>query len=538
MFWNIPVLVFLSIFLFWQLTLAEESLVNIGSAPLRVKAAGSSGQPRLGIVSTWRGHSETLANSWIRYHIAIGFTRIYLFFDDPQFDENLIDVLSKTEEYRYFVTIIKTDKKHRKKFWTPSEKKNSKPEQLLLPAYGVYLETDHVARQIMNVARAGVMAKADNLDWLLHIDADELLWTERLKSGCAWSIFNQLNNKGITHVILFNDEVAPLTPNFDYKRRPKDPFHQRMHFKRNLLTFRDFHQNQLAQDWAAERGVDFFIGYMCGKGAINVKLWRKNFGDDAPILPQHVVAFAYDSWQPGNITLINEDPHKLQPFISSKKVKISVLTRKVRVLHYVNSDFESMKQKLRGKNRFNTNIFDISTVDGKRKKDFIKWERNWAKTEKVPNWKFYERMWSIFRESNQKNNFQSVLDFYTKAAVASKGKKLDEYLKKGVIYKTKEIFQLLSQIEKLLEKKKIDKIQMMLNLSNGIKFIHGGEGAKNKNETLTLHRCKIKAPHFFCEIEDCCQFTTHAQFTFTKRLLGYKRYDRLQWWKPGIKWPQ
>ena len=111
-------------------------------------------------------------------------------------------------------------------------------------------------------------------------------------------------------------------------------------------------------------------------------------------------------------------------------------------------------------------------------------------------------------------------------------------MKHGVIYNLKEVFQFISQIGKLLDKEKSEKTQVMMDLSNGYKFIHGGNGIKDKNETYILHRCRTKAPHFFCEIQDCCDFTTRPQFTFTKRLLGYKRYAKLQWWKPGIKWPQ
>ena len=538
MFWKFFFAIFILIILSLQFSLADETLVNLGQAPLNVESAGSTVQPRLGIVSTWRGHSEAWANSWIRYHIGIGFSRIYLFFDDPAFDKKLIDALSNTVEYKYFLTIVKVDKEYRRKFWTPDVKKTLDPEQRLLPAFGVYLETCHTSRQIMNVARAGVMAKADDLDWLIHIDADEILWIERLKSGSARSFFQQLSNQGITHAIIFNDEVVPLTPNYDYKKRPKDPFHQRMHFKRNLLILRDWQQNNLVQKWASERGVEFFIGYMCGKGAINVELWKKNFGEYSPILPQDVVAFAYDSWQPGNITIINENTQKLQPYISSKKVKISVLTNKARILHYVNSDFDSMKKKLAGRKKFNLNNYDISNVSEKRKKLFRAWERNWVKTETIPNWGYYEKIWSIFSESSKTRDFERVLEFYKKAAVASKGKKLDEFIKHGVIYNLKEVFQFISQIAKLLDKKKSDKTRVMMEVSNGYKFIHGGNGIKDKDENLILHRCKTKAPHFFCEIHDCCEFTTRPQFTFTKRLLGYKRYAKLQWWKPGIKWPQ
>lgn len=528
--------IFLFLQRFLQCSFAEDSFVNLGQNPLHMKAAGSTYQPRLGIISTWRGHSESWADSWLRYHISIGFSRIYLFFDDPKFDKQLIDTLSNASEYEPFLTIVKVDKEHRRRFWTLDENKKLDPEQWLLPAYGIYLNTCHTSRQIMNVARAGVMAQADDLNWLLHIDADELFWVERLKSGAAPPFFQWLHEQGITHATFFNDEVVPLTPNFDYKKRPKDPFHQRLHFKRNLLTFRDWKKNDLVQRWAKERGVQFFIGYMCGKGAINVKLWGEKIG--SLIMPLDVVSFAFASRQPGNLTKINEDTSVVQPYISAKKVKIAVLTDKARILHYVNSDFESMKMKLKGRKKFNLNNYDLSIVSEKRKAMFKKWQKDWIKVEHIPNGKFYQQIWSKFVEGSRKNDYESVIGFYLKAAVAKKDRQLEEYMENGVIYKRKDVFQLLNQVGKLMNNGKVDRSRLMISLSNGEKFIHGGDGVKDEKRTFTLDKCEKKAPHFFCDVKDCCDFTTHAQFTFTKRLLGYKRYDVLQWWKPGIKWPQ
>ena len=253
-------------FLFLKRVLADEGFVNVGQKPIEVKGAKNESEMILAIVSTWRGHSDSWTNSWLRYHIGIGFSRFYLFFDDPVTDKDLIKSLSTTSEYKPFLTIIKADAAYRKRFWTPDESKRSKdPEQLLLPRLGVYLKTDHTSRQQLNVARAGVLAKADGVNWLLHMDADELFWIERLKSGIARSFFKQLHNHKITQLTLINDEMIPLTPEFDFKNRKKDPFHQRMHFKRNLMALNKAEENDLAQGYERSKGAAFFLGYMCGK---------------------------------------------------------------------------------------------------------------------------------------------------------------------------------------------------------------------------------------------------------------------------------
>eukprot|EP00795_Rhopilema_esculentum_P013807 gene13807-4736_t len=465
-------------FLFLERVIADEGFVNVGQKPIEVKGAKNESEMILAIVSTWRGHSDSWANSWLRYHIGIGFSRFYLFFDDPVADKDLIKSLSTASEYKPFLTIIKVDNAYRKRFWTPDESKKSKdPEQLLLPRLGVYLKTDHTSRQQLNVARAGVMAKADGVNWLLHMDADELFWIERLKSGIARSFFKQLHNRKITHLTLINDEMIPLTPEFDFKNRKKDPFHQRMHFKRNLMALNKPEENDLAQHYERSKGAAFFLGYMCGKGV-------------------------------------------------------------ARVLHYVNPYFAALKKKFGQLKKFNRYIYDIAIVPEKRKKEFEKWKEYWAPAESMPSGEFYMEMWSSVQRTLQTNNDKYALDFYIRAAMAPQKKELQKYLKKGVIYKNKDAYQFLKELDKLTSKQRKDKDELFLEISAGIKFVDGGSGKRKENRTYAVHECKEKGPHFFCDIDDCCGFVSKPQFTFMKRLLGYVRYERMQWWKPGIRWPQ
>ena len=534
--WNALVCFIFILLACLQTCQCEESFVNLGQHVLNVKAAKESPVMNLGIVSTWRGHSQSWANSWLRYHIAIGFSRFYLFFDDPEFDKDVIRALRTAQEFKPFLAIIEVDKNYRKKYYTFQNTKNKEPEYHLLHAFGVYLKTDINSRQILNVVRAGVLAKADNLNWLLHMDSDELFWVDKLKSGAVRSFFAQLHKQDITHAIFFNDEVVPVTPNFDYKKRPKDPFHQRMHFKRNFMTLNNV-QSPLVQQWERERGVKFFLGYMCGKGGINVKLWREKMGEDAPIFPQDVVGFAFNSWHPGNITLINQNTNKPQPYVSPNKVKVAVMTTVARILHYVNPDFDALKKKFMARKQFRNKNYDDSLVTAKRKKMFEGTKKYWAVAEDMPNWEFYNEMWSRVQKIAKSNNDKLAYDYYLKAAVAPKGKGLDNLIAKGVIYKIKDIFQMLTQIEKLLDKTKKKKDELFLDLSTGLKFINGGNGVKGQDKIFSFHSCKNKAPHFICDIENCCGFLAIPQLTFTKRLLGYIRYDRMQWWKPGIRWP-
>eukprot|EP00794_Sanderia_malayensis_P017692 gene17692-19460_t len=531
----------------FDIAFADESFVTSGDhQPLDIRpstadAHATYNDNTLAIVSTWRGTSLTWAHSWLRYHIAIGFARIYIFFDDPSYDEEVIDALRGAAEHKSTLTIIKVDKQYRKRFWSlkpvgPSV--DSEPEQWLLPAFGVHIHTEHTARQILNVARAGVMAKADNIAWLLHIDSDEIFWLQGLTPGIARSFFAQLTNRGITHATIFNDEVALKTPDYTSEKLPKDPFHQRLFFKRNVLTMNPY-QLSLVGQWEADKGVKLFLGYMCGKGAINVQLWRRNFGDSVPILPQHVVSFAVDYRQPGNVTVINRDSSIVQPFISSKKIKIACFTNHARILHYINPEFDSMLKKFTARKRFNTDIFDVNLVAERVRNSYRDYEKFWIKSEKMPNWEFYNEMWTNVRQGLKENKSNKALQYYAKVALMPQDKDLKRYLDAGIIYKNEHVVELIREVSRSLKNKmKAEKETILFRLCKGVNDLKSKGKFRNDSKVYALYRCKDKAPHFHCDVEHCCQFLKSPQFTFTKRLLGYKRYQPFEWWKPGLRWPR
>eukprot|EP00124_Ichthyophonus_hoferi_P005224 Ihof_evm1s705 gene=Ihof_evmTU1s705 len=203
------------------------------------------------IVTTWRGVDKSWAESWLRWHSALGFNRFYVFFDDPEFDKSVIKTLRASRIYADSLTIIESDTIYRKKYWavcginyenctTPKE------ESLLLPMLGVHLLTEHTARQMMYTVRAAVLAREEDVDWLLHIDSDELFVIPKLDpfastlnpnyAGNARDHFRLLTKKGYTHAMIFNDENLPEQPTFKLKQFKKDPFNQITLFKRNGIN--------------------------------------------------------------------------------------------------------------------------------------------------------------------------------------------------------------------------------------------------------------------------------------------------------------
>jgi hypothetical protein len=131
-----------------------------------------------GIVTTLR-HAGASLDSFIAYHLACGFSRLFLFFDDPA-DPDLARVAAHPA-----ITAIPHDAVLRRAW-------EKLPEY---PHYAGFLDSEVMARQVLNAALAMELARGHGLTWLLHIDADELffspgescarhfLWADRQKAN-------------------------------------------------------------------------------------------------------------------------------------------------------------------------------------------------------------------------------------------------------------------------------------------------------------------------------------------------------------------
>ena len=185
------------------------------SPPAPVAKSTSRFQSGPAIVTTWKGVSREWAESWISYHAALGFTRLFIFWDAPENDKETIAWLNSDPAYSWVVDNYEPDNDYKKRFWMPNNEVDDF-EQWVLPAYGVHAETEITARQSLFAARAAQIGLAEGVSWLLHIDADELFWVdEKEASGSAKRIFETLSEKRFTHASFMNDEILPETPNFE-----------------------------------------------------------------------------------------------------------------------------------------------------------------------------------------------------------------------------------------------------------------------------------------------------------------------------------
>jgi len=153
--------------------------------------AVSSNAPRAAIVTTLRNAGAVL-DSFVAYHRAIGFERLYLFFDDPN-DPDLPRAGAMPG-----VTAIAHDEALRSA-WRD------------LPQFSEHqdhIDTEVMSRQVLNALLCMQRGREEGFDWLLSIDSDELFLNT---SGDLRQHFEALNQAGVDTVVYANWEAIPET---------------------------------------------------------------------------------------------------------------------------------------------------------------------------------------------------------------------------------------------------------------------------------------------------------------------------------------
>ena len=146
-------------------------------------------RPAAAIVTTLRNAGPSL-DSFIAWHLGIGFAHLFLFFDDPADADR-----ARVKDHPH-VTAIAHDA-GLKREWARL------PEQ---QTFGAFADSEVMARQVLNAALAMELARARGFQWLLHMDADELFWSP---AGSVAAHFAGMEAKGAPAVKYWNYEAVP-----------------------------------------------------------------------------------------------------------------------------------------------------------------------------------------------------------------------------------------------------------------------------------------------------------------------------------------
>jgi len=145
-----------------------------------------------GIVTTL-ADADLVMESFIRYHLLIGFDHLFLFFDEPS-DPSF----RKAAKYPR-VTAIRRDASLRRAW----ERSNLYGENEILREF---VDKEIMARQELNVEIAIKLALEMKIQWLLHIDIDELFFPFCNSVGAH---FKSLAEGNVDRVTYLNYEAIP-----------------------------------------------------------------------------------------------------------------------------------------------------------------------------------------------------------------------------------------------------------------------------------------------------------------------------------------
>ena len=210
------------------------------------------------IVTTVKGVQSSI-DAWVSYHLALGFVHLFVYFDDPV-ECSSIDLLARFPSSR--VSPIPHDDRLRAAWRELPDSEHCLPRAF---DAGNRVGSGLNLRQELNARHAMRLAHSRGLDWLLHIDGDELFYPGL--SGDAQSHFSGLANAGVEVFCYINHEGVPETAHTE------EPFSEVTLFKRNMDAVPRTATARAAGTFWTDR-VDahsYFLYYDNGKSAARVR---------------------------------------------------------------------------------------------------------------------------------------------------------------------------------------------------------------------------------------------------------------------------
>lgn len=194
------------------------------------------------IVSTFV-NADNVIDSFIKYHSHIGYDYFIFFIDD-----NSPAIIKHLEtNYKNNVFIIKKDDIH----------KELAKKTRVYNEFNQFTHNEVMARQIINTEIALNICLEKKIDWLTHIDIDELFHLT-IKTSIN-ELFKNIESLGFDNIFHYNYEALPQV--FDIK----DYFKEVNLFKKNPRLFTQKEINILGS-----HVNNFFIGYQNGKSSVKV----------------------------------------------------------------------------------------------------------------------------------------------------------------------------------------------------------------------------------------------------------------------------
>ena len=200
--------------------------------------------PVIALVSTLAANGE-IVDSFVRYHLEIGFDRIILFLDKPEI--SIPSAVLSSEK----VVIFRNDNILKSR-WKQTNSYDT---------YSPYVDKEVMARQILNTDVAIDYCLMNGVDWLMHLDIDELFYSpnESVKEH-----FTKMLSSGVGNVMYVNYEGVPE------KIFINDYFKEVTLFKRNPLCLTNEQRAYVRGSKKFLHGNKYFLLYTGHKSAVHL----------------------------------------------------------------------------------------------------------------------------------------------------------------------------------------------------------------------------------------------------------------------------
>ncbi|CAN0133418.1 unnamed protein product [Discosporangium mesarthrocarpum] len=169
---------------------------------------GCTREPRVGLVSTFRFPVPVdkpaverywlVIDSFVLYHLTKGFDHIFLYSDDPEGGSDGVYVERIQETFSMSQVSVRVRNEEQR----DRQSRNCR----LWDKLGAFYETDVHARQTLNAEEALNAAAKIGLNWLLHIDIDELFYSSE---ASIKPHFSMLEDLGVEQMTYANHEGVP-----------------------------------------------------------------------------------------------------------------------------------------------------------------------------------------------------------------------------------------------------------------------------------------------------------------------------------------
>eukprot|EP00903_Cladosiphon_okamuranus_P010339 g9782.t1 len=192
--------------------------------------------------------------SFLLFHLSKGVQHIFLYADD---DRGSNDVYIEKVAETFDKSQVSVDVRNE------SQRERQQATCRLWSQLGSFSAAEVPARQSLNAEDAMRRAGEMRLDWLLHLDIDELFFTSE---PCIQPHFDHLNKLGVEQMTYANHEAVPLREDVG------DYFREVSTFKVNHLLLRLTHEvAERSRFWRRRsRHGQYMLAYDNGKSAVRV----------------------------------------------------------------------------------------------------------------------------------------------------------------------------------------------------------------------------------------------------------------------------